>query len=159
MRQACGMTRRRRRCCAGPPACRQAGGGARGVAGRRDERCAAAGPDSDVGLSGAAGVPAAGGDAPRRWPATAHVQPRVTQDNLILHMQHEVGHSESSCGSGAVTNSKLAEQTFQPARFLRLFQRRCDSFFRRGDSDFHLFAFLQLGGGISQKPRLNPKKL
>jgi hypothetical protein len=52
--------------------------------------------------------PAAGGSAARRRPATAcpalamrrrtHIQPRknrrsprVTQDNLLLHMQHEVG--------------------------------------------------------------------
>ena len=67
------------------------GGGARDVAGRGDERPAAAGPDSAVRLSGATGVAAAGGSAPGRQPATAHVQPRLTHDNLLLHMQHEIG--------------------------------------------------------------------
>jgi hypothetical protein len=51
-------------------------GGARGVAGRGDERSAAAGPDSAVRLPGATGVAAAGGGAPGRQPATAHVQTR-----------------------------------------------------------------------------------
>jgi hypothetical protein len=43
-------------------------------------------------------VAATGGSAARRRPATAHVQPRnnrgrprVTQDEFMLHMQHEVG--------------------------------------------------------------------
>ena len=65
------------------------GGGARGVAGGGDERSAAAGPDSAVGLPGATGVAAAGGSAPGRWPATAHVQTRIALCNTLLHMQQE----------------------------------------------------------------------
>src|SRR5438876_11326314 len=42
--------------------------------------------------------PAAGGSAPRRRPATAHVQPRVTQDKFLLHVQHEIGHGNSHDG-------------------------------------------------------------
>ena len=37
------------------------------------------------------GVAAVGGSAPGRQPATAHVQPRLTHDNLLLHLQHELG--------------------------------------------------------------------
>jgi len=36
-------------------------------------------------------VAAAGGSAPGRQPATAHVQPRLTHDNLLLHLQHALG--------------------------------------------------------------------
>ena len=60
------------------------------MAGRGDERPAAAGPDSAVRLFGATGVAAAGGGAPGRPPATAHVPPRLTHDNLLLHMQPEL---------------------------------------------------------------------
>ena len=69
------------------------GDGARDVAGRGDERPAAAGPDSAVRLFGATGIggrpqgPAAGGSAPGRQPATAHVQPRLTHDNRLLHSE------------------------------------------------------------------------
>ena len=76
------------------------GGGARDVAGRGDERPAAAGPDSAVRLFGATGVAAAGGSAAGRQPATAHVQLRLTHDNLLLHMQHELG----QCNGVAVGN-------------------------------------------------------
>ena len=79
-----------------PPLCpaSKSAGGVRGVAGRGDERPAAAGPDSAVRLFGAiphCGMAAAGGSAPGRQPATAHVQPRLTHDNLLLHMQYELG--------------------------------------------------------------------
>ena len=66
------------------------GGGARGVAGGGDERSAAAGPDSAVRLSGATGVAAAGGSAPGRQPATAHVQTRIALCKHLLHMQQKV---------------------------------------------------------------------
>ena len=73
------------------------GGRARDVAGRGDERPAAAGPDSAVRLFGATGIggrpqgPAAGGSAPGRQPPTAHVQAHLTHDNLLLQTQHELG--------------------------------------------------------------------
>ena len=65
------------------------GGGARGVAGRGDERSAAAGPDSAVRLPGTTGVAAAGGSAPGRQPTTAHVQTRIALCKTLLHMQQK----------------------------------------------------------------------
>jgi len=54
-------------------------------------------------------------EAARRWPATAHVQPRksrgrprVTQDKFMLHMQHEVGQPQSrSSQPGALGRNPL----------------------------------------------------
>ena len=88
------------------------GGGARDVAGRGDERPAAAGPDSAMRLFGATGVAALKSGichlkSSEAWsqPATArraearrrrtHVQPRLTHDNRLLRMQLELG--ERNC--------------------------------------------------------------
>ena len=60
------------------------------MAGGGDERSAAAGPDSAVRLPGATGVAAAGGSAPGRQPATAHVQTRLATCKTLLHMQQNV---------------------------------------------------------------------
>ena len=73
------------------------GGGARDVAGRGDERPAAAGPNSAVRLFGATGVAAAGGSAPGRQSATAHVQPPIAKDKFVLHVQHEFVQTQPRC--------------------------------------------------------------
>ncbi len=59
------------------------------MAGGGDERSAAAGPDSAVRLPGATGVAAAGGSAPGRQPATAHVQTRIALCKTLLHRQQK----------------------------------------------------------------------
>lgn len=47
---------------------------------------------------------AAGGSAPGRQPATAHVRPRLTHDNLLLHMQHELGQGNQVAVANVLRN-------------------------------------------------------
>jgi phenylacetic acid degradation operon negative regulatory protein len=61
---------------------------ARPCAGESDAEIVA-GADSAVRLPGATGVAAAGGSAPGRQPATAHVQTRIALCKLLLHMQQK----------------------------------------------------------------------
>ena len=77
------------------------------MAGGGDKRSAAAGLDSAARVPGATGVAAAGGSAPGRQPATAHVQARIALCKTLLQMQQKFVIGAGGNGWGGLVDGEL----------------------------------------------------